>query len=253
MLRRVVPSFTVEVRRRPRTATKSVQDVQSSETTRFTAFERESHRVAAAAFEAKTPNQPPTDAAASYPKRRILQSLVPEQPSWGQLDDALPSVPTSDRRSRAQKPPSVRAQKTRDQASKAAQTLASSELKAQSTDPSSDGSVRSFVVSPSEGTIVLPGMPNEKAKRIAGTSGDSAPRAKAKRRPQQPRALDDGSAPVSANEQRSVTRVDSLGTVANAAEDVLHQYRKRTIMGRYVFGDELKPGERWKRRLSKGR
>jgi len=23
-------------------------------------------------------------------------------------------------------------------------------------------------------------------------------------------------------------------------------------MGRYVFGDELKPGERWKRRLSKG-
>lgn len=29
--------------------------------------------------------------------------------------------------------------------------------------------------------------------------------------------------------------------------------RKRTIMGRYVFGDEFKPGERWKRRLSKGR
>ena len=27
--------------------------------------------------------------------------------------------------------------------------------------------------------------------------------------------------------------------------------RKRTIMGRYVYGDEPKPGERWKRKLRK--
>ncbi len=36
-------------------------------------------------------------------------------------------------------------------------------------------------------------------------------------------------------------------------DDVSRPKRKRTIMGRYVFGDELKPGEHWKRRLSKGR
>jgi hypothetical protein len=29
--------------------------------------------------------------------------------------------------------------------------------------------------------------------------------------------------------------------------------RKRIIMARYVFGDEDKPGERWKRRLLKSR
>src|SRR5271165_4551728 len=34
-----------------------------------------------------------------------------------------------------------------------------------------------------------------------------------------------------------------------AVDDVSRPKRKRTIMGRYVFGDELKPGERWKRRL----
>jgi hypothetical protein len=28
--------------------------------------------------------------------------------------------------------------------------------------------------------------------------------------------------------------------------------RQRKILGRYVFGDDLKPGERWKRRLPKG-
>jgi hypothetical protein len=29
--------------------------------------------------------------------------------------------------------------------------------------------------------------------------------------------------------------------------------RKRTIMARYVFGNEDKPGERWKRRLLRSR
>ena len=30
------------------------------------------------------------------------------------------------------------------------------------------------------------------------------------------------------------------------------QVRQRKILGRYVFGNDLKPGERWKRRLPKG-
>jgi hypothetical protein len=35
--------------------------------------------------------------------------------------------------------------------------------------------------------------------------------------------------------------------------EVSPKVRKRTIMGRYVLGDELKPGERWKRLLRKTR
>jgi len=37
------------------------------------------------------------------------------------------------------------------------------------------------------------------------------------------------------------------------AGEVAPKVRKRTIMGRYVFGNELKPGERWKRPLRKTR
>ena len=133
-LRRAVPSFTVEVRRRPRLATKANQDLQLSDTkTRPAAFESESHRLAAATFgAAKTPNQPSGDGAASYPKRRILQSLVPEKPPGGQLQDALLSAGASHPMSQAQKPTSVGPIKGKDHTSTSPRKLeASSELTAQ--------------------------------------------------------------------------------------------------------------------------
>jgi len=50
-------------------------------------------------------------------------------------------------------------------------------------------------------------------------------------------------------EQRSAIGTDSPATLPSRVDDRSPQGRKRTIMARYVFGDELKPGERWKRRL----
>ena len=132
-LRRVIPSFTVEVRRRPRLATNSSQDLQLSDTkTQPAAFQSESHRLAGVTFgAAKTPNQPSRDGAASYPKRRILQSLVSEKPPAGQPQDALLSAGASNRLSRAQKPQSVRAIKGKDHTSTSPRNLeASSELTA---------------------------------------------------------------------------------------------------------------------------
>ena len=79
-MRRAVPSFTVEVRRRPRLATTSNPDAQSSETKSSQAgFDRESHRVAAAAFGAKKADPSLVDVA-SPPRGRILPSLVPDEP-----------------------------------------------------------------------------------------------------------------------------------------------------------------------------
>lgn len=43
-------------------------------------FDPESHRAAAAAFEAKKVHQSLVDVVASYPKGRILQSLVGDEP-----------------------------------------------------------------------------------------------------------------------------------------------------------------------------
>jgi len=257
-LRHVVPSFTVEVRRRPRLATKASQDLQMSDTkTRPAAFESESHRLAAATFgSARTPNQPSGDAA-PYPKRRILQSLVPEKPPGGQLQDASLSAGAS-HPTRAQKPTSVGPIEGKDDTSKLSRIWeASSELTAQLADRSSVGSVRSSA-SPSDGTAVSSDMPTATATATANRvvrkkSGGPSPRAKAKRRVQIPIALDASPFPVSAKDQGSITQTDALGALPTAVDDVSRPNRKRTIMGRYVVGDELKPGERWKRRLSKGR
>jgi hypothetical protein len=252
-LRRIVPSFTVEVRHRPRLATNSSQGVQSLEsTTQPTAFERESHRVAAATFEAKTSNPPSSDGAASYPKRRILESLVPDKPPVGRLQDELLSAATSNSKSSARKPPMVRARKDKEQTSTGPRNSeASSDLKAQMAERPSVASNQPTGMSASDSTAGSSGVRTLTANPVVGDSGGPAP--KAKRRVQIPIALDARRATVSAKDQRSITQTDSLGALKTNIDDVSHPNRKRTIMGRYVFGDELKPGERWKRRFSKGR
>jgi hypothetical protein len=254
-LRRIVPSFTVEVRHRPRLPTNSSQGVQSLETkTRPTAFERESHRVTAATFEAKPSNPPSSDGAASHPKRRILESLVPDKPPVGRFQDELLSAATSNPKSCALKPPLVRARKDKEQTSTAPRNSeASSDLKAQMAERPSVASNQPTGMSASDSTAGSSGIPTLTANPVVGDSGGPAPRPKAKRRVQIPIALDARRATVAAKDQRSITQTDSLGALKTNIDDVSRPNRKRTIMGRYVFGDQLKPGERWKRRLSKGR
>ena len=110
-MRRAVPSFTVEVRRRPRLATTSSPNVQSPETNPpQAAFDRESHRAAAAVFGAKKVDHSPVEVAASHPMGRILQSLVPDEPLRRPLRDASLSAAESDPPSRAPKRPSFRDQ-----------------------------------------------------------------------------------------------------------------------------------------------
>ncbi len=254
-MRRAVPSFTVEVRRRPRLATDSSQDLQLSETkTRPAAFENESHRLAARTFgAAKTPNRPPGDDSASYTQRRILPSLVPEMPPGGQPQDAFLSAGASHPMSHAQKPTSAAPIKGKDHRSASPRNLeASSELTAQLADRSSIGSGRSSASS-SDGTAVSSGVPTASANDVVAESGGPAPRPMAKPRVRVPIALDPCPVPVAAKDRGFITRTDALSVLSSAVDDVSLQKRKRTIMGRYVFGDELKPGERWKRRLSKGR
>ncbi len=256
-LRRAIPSFRVEVRRRPKLATNSSQELQSSETkTWAAAFGSESHRLAAVTFgAAEAPNQPSGEGAASPPKRRILPSLVLEQSPGDPLQDAFSSAATSDPVLRARKPSSASARKGRDHTSKLSRNLElSPELTAPLADRSSVGSVRASL-SPSDGTAVSSPVPKATAtaNRVVGNSGGPARHKKAKRRVQIPSALDASPVPVSAKDQRSITPTDPFGPLPTDSADVSRSNRKRTIMGRYVFGEELKPGERWKRRLSKRR
>jgi hypothetical protein len=196
-LRRAVPSFTVEVRHRPRLAMTLRPDAPSSETKSPQAgLDRESHRASAATFAAKKADPSLVDAA-SPPKGRILPSLVPDGPLRRTLRDAAPTPAESEPPSQVPKRPSMRTLKGKDQTSRLPRNSSFSSdenapLAERSSTKSDDGAGVSLRFA-----TTAPGQ-------VVGDSGGVGLRAKG---------------------------------------------RKRTIMARYVFGDEFKPGERWKRRL----
>ena len=202
-MRRAVPSFTVEVRRRPRLATTSNQNGISSETQPSkVAFDPEPHRAAAAAF-ASQQMDGSSVVAASHPRGRILPSLVPDEPWHRLLDNAPVSAADSEPPLRAPKRPAVRAAKQREQASKSPQSsIFSSDENAPLAERSSTKSLATSSVQLDEGAGATPKDP---------------------------------------------TRAPSQGGSGGLA--LSGKGRKRTILARYVFGDEDKPGERWKRRL----
>jgi hypothetical protein len=204
-LRRAVPSFTVEVRRRPRLATTSIPNAQSSETrSPQGAYDRESDRVAAAAFGVKKVDPSPTDLASSS-KGRILPSLVPDERRQRLLEDAPVSAADSEPPLRAPKRPSARALKRGDQASESPQNSSfSSDENAPLAERSPTKSHRTSSVQSDEGAGASPRDPTRAPSQVV---------------------------------------VDSRETALSA------KGRKRTIMARFVFGDEFRPGERWKRRL----
>jgi hypothetical protein len=248
-LRRAVPAFIVEVRRRPKLPTTSRPNVQSSETKPSrAAFDRESHRAAAAAFEAKNVDQPLVDVAASYPKGRILPSLVADKPLGRLLRDASLSAAESGPTSMPLKRPSARALKGRAQTSKPPRNSGSSSAESMPLgDRLSATSRQRSGARSEEGMGVSASAPTTAPSEVVENSGGPALRAKAKRRDEMPISRDDGGATPLLNDQRSTT-TDSPAMPASSADGRSRRSRKRTLI-RHAFGDDLKPGERWKRRL----
>ena len=190
-LRRAVPPFTVEVRRRPRLPTTSSPNLQSSETKPSrAAFDRESHRAAAAAFEAKNVDLPLVDVAASYPKGRILPSLVADEPPRSLLRDASPAA-KSERTSMSLKRPSVRPLKGRAQTSEPPRNSGSSSAASMPLADRVSAASRPLSGARSE-EGVSPSVLTTAPGQVVGNSGGPALRAKAKRRDMMPIFLDDG-------------------------------------------------------------
>ena len=248
-MRRAVPSFTVEVRRRPRLATTSNSDAQSSETKPPQgAFDRESHRAAAATFGAKKVDPSPTDVASS-PRGRILPSLVADEPLRRQLRGAVLTTAESDPPSRTPKRPSVRTSKRKDQASKLPRNSRNSSFSADENAPLSErSSTKSHRTSGVQSGEVA-GASTSATTAPTQVAGGPALLAKAKRREKLPTSRDDFRAKPLPDDQASAMGTDSPATLPSRRDAQSPEGRKRTIMARYVFGNELKPGERWKRRL----
>ena len=241
-LRRAFPSFTVEVRRRPRLATTSNPDAPSTETKSPQAgLDRESHRPAVAAFGAKEADPPPFDVA-STPKGRILPSLVPDELRHRLLEDAPVSAANSEPPSRAPRRPSVRTLKGKDQASRLPRNSSfSSAANAPLAERRSTESRRTANVQSDDGADASPRVTPTAPSQVVGGLALSA----SKRSDQTAISRDDVRAKPLPDKQRSAMGMNSPAALPSRGDDPSSQTRKRTIMARYVFGAELKPGERW--------
>jgi hypothetical protein len=243
-LRRTVPSFTVELRRRPRLATNSSQNPRLSETTILQApFERGSHRVAAAAFEANTSTSP-GKVAPAQPTGRILHCLVPDETPLGQPREVLLSSPSSDLTSVPQSRRRARASGGGDQTKKLPRNSESSPIEITAVQETrSTASHRSSSEPTGEMTGVTLSGSTVASNQVFDSSGG---RALIRRETQ---VSLDGSADPLVKDRRSDTKIDIVTTSVPTVVEPPRQTRQRNIMARYVFGEELRPGERWKRRL----
>jgi hypothetical protein len=211
--------------------------MQSLETkTRPDAFESASHRLASAKFVApKAPIQPSDELAAPLPTGRILQSLVESPAAWDPLSRALGRRPGRPRKEQGS------------QLAPALDVPCDLPARLANVEPVEG------VVPPSDGIAVSAEEATAASNQVVQNSCVPKPRPKAKRRVQTTIALDAKPASASAKDQAIIRRTDASAAFPMAVDEPSCPKRKRTIVGRYVFGNELKPGERWKRRLIKGR
>ena len=248
-MRRAVPSFTVELRRRPRLATNSSQNPRLSETKILQApFERGSHRLAAEAFEANTSTSP-ANVAPAQPTGRILQCLVPDETPRGQPREAMLSSPSSDLTSVPQSRRRARASGGGDRTKELSRNSESSPIEITAVQGTrSTASYRSSSEPTGEMTGVTLSGSTVASNQVFESSGGRALIRNAKRRRETQVSLD-GSADPLVNDRQSDTKMDIVTTPIPTVVEPPRQSRQRNIMARYVFGEELGPGERWKRRL----
>jgi hypothetical protein len=181
-LRRAVPSFTVEIRRRSRLATTLSPRAPSSEPRSPRAeFDREPHRAPAARFVAKEADPSPIDVA-SAPTGRILPSLVSDEPLRVALRDAAPAPAESAPISRAPKWPSARPPQRKDQATKVPQDSSASAHERQPVvEEQLTASRRLSRVQSDEGAGASPRGQTGALSQVGGESHALALNAKAKR------------------------------------------------------------------------
>ena len=244
-MRRAVPSFTVEIRRRSGLAPTTSPRAPSSATRSPQAeFGRESHR-APVGFVAKEADPSPVEVA-SAPKGRILPSLVRDEPLRRTLRDAPLTPAEFAPSSRAPKRPSQR----KDQATKLPQTSSGSPHESQQVvEEQLTASRQMSPVRSDEGAGASSRAQTRAPSQVGGDSHDLALGAKAKRFNKIAVSRDDVRAKPLLDDQGSTTRTDPPALLSSTVDDRSPRSRKRTIMAHYVFGDALKPGERWKRRL----
>jgi len=181
---------------------------------------RSCRRHAAAVFEAKKVDQPLVDVAASYPKGRILPSLVADEPLRRLLRDASLSAAESEPTSMPLKRPSVRPLKDRAQTSQPPRNSGPSSAESMPLADRLPAASRQLSGARSEeGIGVSPSVLTTAPSQVVGNSCGPARRAKVKRRDKMPISLDDGGATPLHNDQRSTITASPAMPPSSADEN----------------------------------
>ena len=238
-MKRNIPSFTVEVRRQPRRASNPSANGRLFETAPIrTAFDRDTQRAADAVFEAKAPEQPLPDSAPSAPKGRILPSLVVDDASMRSFREDLEQLDE------------VRARAAETAIGAVSEDGETFEVAA---DFGLADSRDSALGAPAEAIVVPPSEPPAASREAAGSAGAPASHKAPKRRVKKPKVPEYDRIAAWLAQPEPMIIAHSPPAAPSPVGEVSPNTRKRSIMGRYVHGDELKPGERWKRLLRKTR
>jgi hypothetical protein len=186
-------------------------------------------RAVAAIFAPKSESIAPAKLESLQPTGRILDSLVIDRPFSEEPDaEASAEAEGYDEPQREEAPP-PRLRRN-----------AATEAKAQRGSKAEESQARAVEPPPRVQAAASKRAPT--ASRAIVEANSKASPAKAKRPTPAP-------IEVKTQEPSLRTPIASVGEASAANASNASAPRKRTIMGRYVYGDEPKPGERWKHNL----
>jgi hypothetical protein len=223
-LKRTTPSFTVEYRqakRRPNSA--SAKPSWANAKLVATGLDEQTNRIAMSAFKTAAAKPPATVIAPSIPSARILPSLVETVPVTG--PSSLESAESGSYGSASQAGHAKPASASETGALQLGERVCTAE---------------GLKPPPVVAAILLSEQPATSRLGV----GKAATRRPKKRTERQEKSDD---APGTSAD-RSETTLTNLASESPPVSVPSSTVRKSRILGRYVFRDELRPGESWKRR-----
>jgi hypothetical protein len=240
-VRHTTPSFTVEVRRTSKRATsQKAQAWVTDMKPKISESTRTSYLAANAPFRTK-PSQEPGHKTAPPHTGRILPSLIDESPASLELRDSS----SSKQEATSTSPRATRLQGASRQAVRTPKPPKNSpytaEADAKAPDYGAKGQATDNDASTSPIAAALPHPPPNAASPKVRKKENSRKAAPIYSEP-------DEAVPLSEGQTSTAEPNAKANSPSNVQEDPT-PVRKRLITGRYVLGDEFKPGERWKRLL----
>ena len=249
-MKRAPPSFTVEIRRQQKRGATGVNPGWVQRLAR--SISGEPRRVASPAPEIRKVDGPAAEPAAPRPSGQILPNLAEielqnnrplEAPS--SVAAKIPAIKATSERKYRQTTNARQVERARGRPKTSAAENASPMNSAPT--PAKSSSAGQL----DEATAIPPSRPFAPPASTAARNSASGTPARVTRPAKPSKPVKSPRTPPSLEALQPVIEADAPSVQTPSAAGRPPEDRQRKILGRYVFGDDLKPGERWKRRLPK--